>query len=71
MNEIDLLVKEDKSHPARFFLEAGGSVMMEIGVVATDYDNWSIVWAQSNGNCKAETNKRILAWYHDGVGRMN
>ncbi|OQR68371.1 hypothetical protein BIW11_12956 [Tropilaelaps mercedesae] len=48
--EVDLVVKEDKSHPARFFLEAGGAVVMEIGVVATDYNNWSIVWAQSNGN---------------------
>lgn len=50
MTELDLNVKEDKSHPARFFLEAGGAVLMEVGVVASDYDNWAIVWAKSNGN---------------------
>lgn len=52
MTELDLTVKEDKSHPARFFLEAGGATLMEVGVVDSDYDNWAIVWAQSNGNCK-------------------
>ena len=50
MTELDLAVKEDKSHPARFFLEAGGATVMEVGVVDSDYNNWAVVWAQSNGN---------------------
>jgi len=47
VNQAELVVKEDSSHPARFFLEAEGDLVFEIGVVATDYDNWGIVWAKT------------------------
>lgn len=40
-------IKEDSRHPARFFLEVGGEVLMEIAVVGTDYDNWAVIWAKS------------------------
>lgn len=46
---MELLLKEDSSHPARFFLESQGDLIFEIGVVAGDYENWSVIWAQTGG----------------------
>jgi len=47
--KMQFVVKDDPAHPARFFLEADGNVIIEIGVVATDYDNWAIVWSSTLG----------------------